>query len=174
MVEIIAHRANLEGPHSARENSLEAIYKCLRMNISVEIDLWAFSLPGYNVADRFFFGHDHGEYEISDRELEDLTRDYGEKLYFHCKSIETLNSVINNWSIFQNADFFMHDSDMAVLTKNSKIWTYPGEALFENSIAVLPESQSGLYNLDLIDQMKKNKIKGVCTDYPLRYRGEIK
>lgn len=177
MTEIIAHRGLLNGPNIDKENKLDSIYECLDLGFSVEIDLWATVLndSSKKLSEPIFeFGHNYGQYEVSLEDLFKLTNLYGRKLYFHCKSTETLNIVINNWDIFQQSDFFMHNEDVAVLTKNWKIWTYPGwTGLYENSIAVLPERCEDSYNKQVISLMKEKKIRGVCTDFPIKYREKI-
>lgn len=147
MTRIIAHRANLYGPNSAKENSPSAIETALDMGFDVEIDIW--SNDG-----RFALGHDRPTFSFSKQFFEEIMH----FSWFHCKNLEALTRFQNE---FPNANYFWHESDKFTLTSKGFIWTYPGESMSSKSIAVLPEQKESP-NLDF--------AFGICTDYPVKYK----
>ena len=156
---IIAHRANLEGPDPKTENTPEAIQKCIEAGIDIELDIW------YKDG-KFFLGHDEPkiEFDIINYNF------YPIKVFVHCKTIETYVKFKQKRSNFYEFSAFIHDKDMATLTSDGNIWTYPGQPLFKESIAVMPEYVSKQYQRDTEFLFKNNEITGVCSDYPLEWK----
>ena len=146
-MKIIAHRGNIHGPSASTENSIEAIDKCIRMGLDVEIDLWV-------INDEFFLGHDSPVYEISFRWL----RDRLSNIWIHCKNLEAFNLLSNTAYEYK---FFYHQNDDFTLTSSKHIWTYPKNEVASNSIIV---------DADGTDDWERIKnCYGVCTDYALVY-----
>jgi len=156
---IIAHRALLRGPDFIKENTIDSINECIRMNINIELDI-------RYIDGNWYLGHDHPQ-EIIDLD----TFDFGfVHVFFHCKNIETLNRCCN--TLFKEQfegqiDFFYHDQDSVTLTKNGLIWSYPKSKLFDWSICVMPELVSKKYFEKTINKYNDSKIYAICTDYPL-------
>lgn len=163
---IVAHRGLLNGPDKNLENTYEQIHNCLFNQFSAEIDLWYKD-------EKFWAGHD-APTTLFNWEIQLLFYSFKAcPLFIHAKDIKTANQLLNtfsNVSSFNVFDFFMHDKDDAVLTKNGYIWTYPGKELFINSIAVLPEVCDEKYQQYVRELFLKSQIAGVCTDYALKWK----
>jgi len=147
---IISHRGNIYGVDSSAENSPTQIISAIMYGYDVEIDLWV--IDGV-----LLLGHDAPTYEIS---LDWLTN-YNEYLWIHCKNINALNLIKDDFNAFG------HDVDDYVLTSKKFIWVYPNKPLVPNSIAVLPEKAT--YNADDL-----NQCYGICTDFPYKYKKGIR
>jgi len=169
---IIAHRGLLNGPNKQLENTFEQLDECIRFkHLSVEVDIW--------VKDGVFWaGHDNPTIPF-EKELGLLF--YSVKMspvFVHAKNLEALNRIIEKYGKTKTSsnlyDFFMHDKDEAVLTNDGFIWTYPGKELYKNSIAVLPEICDKDYQEEVEQLFLQNKIAGVCTDYPLKWKEKLK
>ena len=142
---LISHRGNLNGKKVERENSTEYIDKAIEKGYFVEIDVWYKN-------DDFYLGHDDPKDKISLSWLKERNH----MLVIHCKNVEALLLLRHDFKCFA------HDGDDFVLMSNCFwIWTYPGQQLTEDSIAVLPEYVS---NWDI-----KNCL-GICSDYIERYK----
>jgi hypothetical protein len=148
-MEIIAHRANLNGPNKKTENTVESIYACIKLGFGVEIDVWFLN-------NDLFLGHDYPVTKISHAYLNQLPN---EKLWIHCKNLDAL------YGLREKYNCFIHDKDDATITSKGYVWVYPGRLLGKNSIAVMPETQK--YSIDAI-----NACFGICTDYPLKYKND--
>jgi hypothetical protein len=118
----ISHRGNINGAIPELENSPDYIIKAIDKGFDVEIDVWIKN----NI---IYFGHAEPQYLISP-ELFYKVRDHA---WFHCKNLDALNHFIK---FYPTARFFWHQEDMFTLTSNNYIWTYPGNAVSENSIIV--------------------------------------
>lgn len=138
---LISHRGNINGKEVSKENSPEFIQNALDLNFDVEIDVW-------RVGESIYLGHDEPQYLIDFNWLFERQ----EKLWIHCKSLETLTFFNLNSNSY---NYFFHDQDAATLTSKGFIWAYPGKQPVLNSIAVLPETN----NDDL------SKCIGVCSDF---------
>jgi hypothetical protein len=138
---VIAHRANLNGPDPASENTPSAITRALSLGFDVEIDIWHID-GGYRL------GHDKPQYEV---ELSWLSG-FRDNLWIHCKNIDALYQL----SLHNEFNYFWHQSDDFTLTSKGYIWTYPGKPSSGKSIIVLPE----------LNLYESYKCFGICTDYP--------
>lgn len=154
----IAHRGNLEGPNSDKENHPDYITKALESGFHVEVDVW--------IQDgKIYLGHDGPQYEATNFfnyqgdwwQYNGWHRDEHPGLWAHCKNFEALN---DSW--FFHCHKFAHDQDDYTLTSTGYIWTYPRNLpIGRNSIAVMPERVS---DWDI------SKAFGICTDYPAKYK----
>ena len=142
---IIAHRGNLNGPNPKKENHPDYIKNAIDAGFNVELDLWA-------INDKLYLGHDQAQYEISVNFL------YNHKFWIHAKNIDAAYILSNRTSLH----WFFHDKDDCALTSRGYLWTYPGKQLTPNSIAVMPERVTTLYDL--------SSCYGICTDYPDKYK----
>jgi hypothetical protein len=139
---IISHRGNLVGPDRNNENRPEQIKKALKKGFHVEIDVWV-------KKKKWFLGHDKPKYLISKKFLENP------RLWCHAKNLDALTCMLANKKIH----CFWHGKDLYTITSKKIIWVYPGQRTCLNSILVAkgPAIEHG-------------RMKGVCTDFPLRYR----
>jgi len=146
---IISHRGNLKGPEIEKENSPKFIQEALDAGFHVEIDVWY-------INNSFFLGHDEPTHNTH---LNFLKND---NLWCHAKNIDALKQMID-----AKVHCFWHQTDDVTLTSLGYLWTYPGKKLTKNSVCVLPEKINNLNNI------KGISVKGVCTDYPLRYKNDL-
>jgi len=141
---LIAHRGNFKGPNKKMENNPEYILKTIQKGYHCEVDVW------YD-GEQWYLGHDDPRYEV---ELEFLKND---KLWCHAKNLQALERLLKN-----NIHCFWHQEDDYTITNKGVIWTYPGKALTDNSICVMPEE----VNKDI----DVSNCLGVCSDFIERYR----
>ncbi|MCX6451218.1 MAG: hypothetical protein NTZ31_05930 [Actinobacteria bacterium] len=149
LIRIISHRGNLNGPSPDSENRPDQIEKILDLGFDCEIDLHFYQ-------EKFYLGHDKPTYSINKKWLET----HSEHLWVHCKTFDTLNTLAISQS---KLNFFWHQEDDHVITSHGQLWTYPGKPVDAFSIAVLPESISGLNDLDF--KLFESSY-GICTDFP--------
>ena len=145
----IAHRGLFEGPNKELENRPEQIKSALTKGYDVEIDLWWHN-------NNWMLGHDEPQYIVSEQFIGH------QRLWIHCKNLDALYKL----SICPiRYVYFWHQKDDFTLTSNNILWTYPGQHLTNNSIAVMPESTP-----DYWDYCRNLDIIGVCTDYVERFK----
>jgi hypothetical protein len=142
----ISHRGNINGREIEKENEPSFIDLAISKGYQAEIDVWM-------INDSLYLGHDHPQYVIPFEWL--VARN--EKLWIHCKNVESLAFLIENGEYL---NFFWHQEDDMVLTSKKYIWTYPGKILSKKSIAVLPELKKD-WNLSI--------ALGICSDYVSKY-----
>lgn len=144
----ISHRGNTKGKEPYRENSPDYILETLNKGYDVEIDIW--------YKDDFYLGHDSPTYKLDIN----FFKEHLDKLWFHCKNLESLEKIRNTGLIY-----FWHnvDSHVIVMNRNEYIWTFPGINISKNCICVLPEmtghSKEELYS-----------CAGICSDYIEDYK----
>lgn len=149
-MKLIAHRGNISGINSDRENSPEYIEESITFGFESEVDVW------YNEETKeLMLGHDEPKYKVSFSWL----RDKKNKLWIHCKNIQALYYFS---SITEKFNFFWHQQDDFTLTNRGYIWTYPGKCITPMSIMVMPEWK--INNLNLYD-FKLFNCYGVCSDF---------
>lgn len=142
----ISHRGNIENKIEELENSPLYIDNALELGYDVEIDLW-------KIDSELFLGHDEPTYSI---ELDWLI-ERKERLWVHCKNIESLIHLSSNKI---DLNYFWHDQDFATLTSKNFIWAKENKKLIVNSIAMIPDFyQINYYNCIGVcsDQIKKFK-----------------
>ena len=139
---LISHRGNLKGPDKAIENTPAQIQFVLSQKYHCEIDVWY-------VKKNFYLGHDKPQYKVHTDFLKH------KNLWCHAKNIDALLKLKE-----LKTNCFFHNTDEVTLTSKGYIWTFPGQQLTKESIAVLPERILD-YNIKI--------AKGVCTDYIYLY-----
>lgn len=144
MIQLIAHRGLMEGPNKDLENDPYQVDKAMDKGFDCEIDLW-------RIDKQFMLGHDEPKYPIDFSWIK--KNQY--RLWVHAKNIEALYYL----SEFGD-NYFWHENDKFTLTSCGWIWTFPGNALTENSICVMPEQ----YMKDL-SKVINLKCYGICSDY---------
>lgn len=156
---VIAHRGNTTGP-SELENTNKHIQSALDRGYYVEADV-------RYIDGNLWLGHD------VPKEILNLDLLFDERIYFHCKDVETF--MFFDSKLFGATNYFMHDTDILARTSDNKLWVHPKylyaiqKTKFEKNIAiaVLPEMQS---ELPVIASETFNDWYGVCTDYCEAYR----
>jgi len=143
-MKLISHRGNLSEKNSNKENKPEYILKALENKFDVEVDVWYLNKNWY-------LGHDQPQYKIEYDFLQ------SKKLWLHAKNGDAFFNLLND----KKKNVFYHTDEDWVLTSKKYIWTYPNQALYPNSICVLPE-KGYLGNL-------KN-CYGICSDYIIKYQ----
>jgi hypothetical protein len=140
-MKLIAHRGNIIGPETNKENSPDHIMNAISQGYDVEVDLWSKDTA-------LFLGHDEPQYEIEKDFLEAIK----DNLWVHCKNLEALYFCEEFMS---DINYFWHQKDDFTLTSKRFIWTYPGQHLSPRSI-VMPE----IYNFEDVGP----NVYGICSD----------
>ena len=143
---LISHRGNLNGRIESLENEPTYIDLAINKGYDVEVDIWCKDKV-------LWLGHDKPEYEVEFRWF----RDRIDKLWVHCKNIDT---VIYFKECEYEFNYFWHQEDDITLTSKNYIWAYPGKQPIEYSIAVMPE----LNNDDIY------QCSGICSDNIEKYK----
>lgn len=143
---LIAHRGNIHGPKSDRENSIACIEKAINEGYDVEIDLRVEN----NIC---YLGHDNPQYVVTMEWL----RKYKDVLWIHCKNHEALEKLSGCPVEF---NYFWHETDSYTITSKGIGWVYPGKQPYTNSVMVMPENLGGD-----IKTLKEYDCFGICSDY---------
>lgn len=145
-MKLISHRGNLNGPNPERENHPDYIYEAIQAGYDVEIDVWV-------VNNKFMLGHDEPQYEFPF----DLFNNFHNKLWIHCKDMESLSNLNELDPTGSKLNYFSHENDLGVLTSRGYIWS---TNLYKRGILVMPE----------VFEKKPNEYTlGVCSDYIKNY-----
>ncbi len=146
-MKLISHRGNLEGPNPERENHPDYIMEAIQAGYDVEIDVWFKD-------GKFYLGHDEPQYLFP----YDLLNGYYNKLWIHCKDMESLSNLNELDSNGSKLNYFSHENDLGVLTSRGYIWS---ANLYKRGILVMPEVFNKEPNEDTL---------GVCSDYITKYK----
>jgi hypothetical protein len=144
---LISHRGNISGPNPEQENHPDYIWTAMQAEYDVEVDVWFEN-------GKFMLGHDEPQYEFPF----ELIQNHYSKLWLHCKNIDALSKLNELDPVGSKLNYFMHESDLGVLTSRNYIWS---TALFERSILVMPE---------IFNKEPNEKTLGVCSDYIEKYK----
>jgi hypothetical protein len=145
---LISHRGNIENKIEELENSPSYIDIALELGYDVEIDLW-------RIDGELFLGHDEPTYNIDLNWLVERK----EKLWVHCKNIESLIYLTYNKI---DLNYFWHDQDFATLTSKKFIWAKENKNLIDNSIAMIPD----------FCKINYYKCIGVCSDQIKNFKND--
>jgi hypothetical protein len=147
-MKLIAHRGNIEGPDTLKENHPNFIDAAMAIGFDVEIDI--------RLIDRkFYLGHDDPQYHVPMTWLVERK----DNLWIHCKNLESLQNLISSPVDF---NCFWHQTDDFTLTSKKYIWTYPGKKYNYKSVIVMPELNVSLENFS---EILKYDCFGICSDY---------
>ena len=146
-MKLISHRGNLEGPNPERENHPDYIMEAIQAGYDVEIDVWFKD-------GKFYLGHDEPQYLFP----YDLLNGYYNKLWIHCKDMESLSNLNELDSNGSKLNYFSHEEDLGVLTSRGYIWS---TNLYKRGILVMPE---------MFDKEPNEDTLGVCSDYITKYK----
>jgi hypothetical protein len=141
-MKFIAHRGNIMGPNTERENSPSYIDEAIDAGFDVEVDVW---VDGGRIA----LGHDSMQYDI----LATFLFERAAVLWCHAKNLEALIFLTKN-----SLHTFSHDNDDYVLTSKGVIWSFPGRPIGPDVICVMPERAD--YTPDEL-----KRCKGICSDF---------
>ena len=142
-MKLIAHKGNVNGPDSSKENTPAQIEWCIENGYDVEIDV------RYNVEkDKFYLGHDESKYEINWWLLAGKL----EHLWIHCKDLTTLHEFTSNTSGY---NYFWHQGDDYTLTSKGQIWASSGKPYKEDTVIVVENPED----------VKEYDCYGICSDY---------
>lgn len=145
-MKLISHRGNLAGPNPEQENHPDYIWKAIRAGYDVEIDVWFKN-------GKFMLGHDEPQYEFPFELLEN----HYNKLWIHCKDMDSLSQLNELDSTGHKLNYFSHDQDLGVLTSRGYIWS---TNLYNRGILVMPE---------MFNKQPNEGTIGVCSDYITNY-----
>ena len=134
----IAHRGNIAGKNTEKENSPSYVKIAMSLGYDVEVDVW--SLEG-----KLFLGHDYPKYPIQIDFLEN------DKIWSHVKNIEALQILLPN----KKVHCFWHQNDDYTITSKNIIWAYPGKKAKGKSVMV---------HLDDSKPLDTKGFEWICTD----------
>lgn len=158
-MKIIAHRGLLEGPDLNLENRPAVIEHALRNGFDAEIDAWY-------VGNKWYLGHDAPD-EVYEVDMDFLNRN---ALWIHAKNLDALVALKNFGP--RKYNFFWHENDKYTLTNTGYIWTYPGQKLSKDSVAVFLGTPS--MTKEAIDFAHSCNglldAHGICTDYAIEMK----
>jgi hypothetical protein len=146
-MKLISHRGNIRGSVQHMENKPSYIDTAISAGYDVEIDI-------RYINDKFYLGHDNPEYEVDLIWLEKRK----DKLWLHCKDLESANKLQNLQDIKNPFMFFCHSSDPYVLTSNGFIWVHDLKLNLTNK-SIIP-----LMTKEEIKSFDGNEVYAICTD----------
>jgi hypothetical protein len=150
---LIAHRGNINGKNTERENQPDYIDEAILDGYDVEIDIW-------KIDDKLYLGHNSADYLI---DIDWLKRRLS-KLWIHCKNLSAAEYFFNSNDVMVRGygNYFFHKTDDTTITSKGYLWVYPGNQPIKNSIAVMPE-----YNNDDVSM-----CMGICSDVIEKYKND--
>lgn len=150
---LIAHRGNINGPNSLRENHPDYIDEAISKGYDVEIDIRYSPL-----VNKMYLGHDVSTYGVNPYWLSERM----DKLWIHCKNIDALYYFSSNMDAY---NYFWHQQDYFTLTSKKYIWTYPNQPYTSRSIIVMPEYGMKHEELEKLIDFKTYNCYAICSDY---------
>jgi hypothetical protein len=139
---LIANKGLMDGPDATLENKPEQVLAALNAGFQAKVDVWV-------VDNKIYLGQDSPQYEIA---LDFLQ---SKPIWVQAKNTDALYFLSQTIAI----NYFWHQTDDHVITRNAFLWTNPGKALTPRSIQVLPEiSDPQFQNLNL-------NCYGICSDF---------
>jgi len=142
-MKLIAHKGNVNGPDTSKENTPEQIDWCIENGYDVEVDI------RYNPeTDKFYLGHDGPDSEVNWWWLAGRQAN----LWIHCKDFTTLHEFVTNTSGY---NYFWHQGDDYTLTSQGQIWASPGKPYKEDTVMVIEDSEN----------VKEYDCYAICSDY---------
>ena len=145
----ISHRGNIDGKIEVLENNPGYLRVAMSHGYHIEADVWYHNRE-------FYLGHDSPQHKTDKYFLSDS------RVWCHAKNTLTLMQLL-----CMGVHCFFHNTDDCTLTSRGFVWTYPGRALSEVSICVLPES----IETQGIEDIKISA--GVWSDYIKKYKEKL-
>ena len=120
----IAHRGLTKGPNKNFENQPHIVKTALDAGVDCEVDLWV-------IDEKLYLGHDEPQYNVTEQFIQNPG------LWIHAKSLATFH-----WLTASSLDlnYFWHENDSYTLTSKGYIWAFPGKALTDRCVMVMPET----------------------------------
>ena len=142
-MKLIAHKGNVNGPESLKENTPEQIEWCIENGYDVEIDV------RYSPEkDKFYLGHDDLQHEINWWWLAGKQKN----LWIHCKDLFTLHEFTARTSGY---NYFWHQRDDYTLTSKGQIWASPAQDYNKDTVRVIEDPE----------EVKEYDCYAICSDY---------
>ena len=142
-MKLIAHKGNVNGPDSLKENTPEQIEWCIENGYDVEIDV------RYSPEkDKFYLGHDDLQHEINWWWLAGKQKN----LWIHCKDLFTLHEFTAKTSGY---NYFWHQRDDYTLTSKGQIWASPAQDYNKDTVRVIEDPE----------EVKEYDCYAICSDY---------
>ena len=142
-MKLIAHKGNVYGPDSLKENTPEQIEWCIENGYDVEIDV------RYSPEkDKFYLGHDDLQHEINWWWLAGKQKN----LWIHCKDLFTLHEFTARTSGY---NYFWHQRDDYTLTSKGQIWASPAQDYNKDTVRVIEDPE----------EVKEYDCYAICSDY---------
>ena len=142
-MKLIAHKGNVNGPDSLKENTPEQIEWCIENGYDVEIDV------RYSPEkDKFYLGHDDLQHEINWWWLAGKQKN----LWIHCKDLFTLHEFTARTSGY---NYFWHQRDDYTLTSKGQIWASPAQDYNKDTVRVIEDPE----------EVKEYDCYAICSDY---------
>ena len=142
-MKLIAHKGNVNGPDSLKENTPEQIEWCIENGYDVEIDV------RYSPEkDKFYLGHDDLQHEINWWWLAGKQKN----LWIHCKDLFTLHEFTARTSGY---NYFWHQRDDYTLTSKGQIWASPSQDYNKDTVRVIEDPE----------EVKEYDCYAICSDY---------
>ena len=142
-MKLIAHKGNVNGPDSLKENTPEQIEWCIENGYDVEIDV------RYSPEkDKFYLGHDDLQHEINWWWLAGKQKN----LWILCKDLSTLHEFTARTSGY---NYFWHQRDDYTLTSKGQIWASPAQDYNKDTVRVIEDPE----------EVKEYDCYAICSDY---------
>ena len=142
-MKLIAHKGNVNGPDSLKENTPEQIEWFIENGYDVEIDV------RYSPEkDKFYLGHDDLQHEINWWWLAGKQKN----LWIHCKDLFTLHEFTARTSGY---NYFWHQRDDYTLTSKGQIWASPAQDYNKDTVRVIEDPE----------EVKEYDCYAICSDY---------
>lgn len=142
-MKLIAHRGNINGKCSEKENRPDYIDEAIIQGYDVEIDVW-FS------DDCLWLGHDNPQYKISTDWLDERK----DKLWIHCKNFYALSELIMHPTL----RVFFHETEDYTIIRNGLIWAHNLKEI--NDHCIIP-----LLSKEEVSKKPDVEVFGICSDY---------
>jgi hypothetical protein len=150
-MKLISHRGNITGPGS--ENDPRSVDLAISKGYDVEVDL---RFDGNDL----FLGHDTPDFRVDF----DWIYSRKEKLWIHCKDLQSSIVLSKIQTPDQKLRYFCHSDDPFVLVSTGHIWMHYNVLDFLNQFldntCIVP-----LINKEHIIKYYNPKVFGVCSDY---------
>lgn len=165
----ISHRGNIGGSIPEKENDPQYVLTTLHHGFDVEVDVW-YGEYNSTTDSHWWLGHDKPVYPISEEFL------YYSNLWLHIKNLEAVDIICRSPNTYYFKWFWHQTDTITIVNDRSRyfdcnnepfiyMWTYPGKALYKNSIAVLPESTGLTLDFPYKELSPFFSCAGVCSDH---------
>ena len=154
----IAHRGNINGINTLKENSPDYVNEALSQGYDVLVDVWF-------VKSKWYLGNNYPQYNIK----LDFLRN--KKIWCHAKNIDALEEMLKYNCYYEEIigeyakpgiHCFWHQVDSYAITSRGFIMTYLHNKSIDNAICILLDD-----DIEINTNLKN--FKGVCSNYIEKY-----